>query len=72
MTQSSLGKIANQVEEAISGIRLIKAFSAKKYIIGKFHREVDIYSNLTVSMAKKFDLASPISEFLGITVVAGI
>jgi subfamily B ATP-binding cassette protein MsbA len=72
MTQSSLGRIANQVEEAISGIRLIKAFSAKKYIIGKFHREVDNYASLTVSMARKFDLASPISEFLGITVVAGL
>jgi subfamily B ATP-binding cassette protein MsbA len=72
MTQSSLGRIANQVEEAISGIRLIKAFSAKKYILRKFHVEVDTYSSLTVSMAKKFDLASPISEFLGITVVAGL
>lgn len=72
MTQSSLGRIANQVEEAISGIRLIKAFSAKKYILRKFHIEVDNYSRLTVSMAKKFDLASPISEFLGITVVAGL
>ena len=72
MTQGSLGRIANQVEEAISGIRLIKAFSAKKYITRKFHVEVDNYSSLTVSMAKKFELASPISEFLGITVVAGL
>jgi len=72
MTQGSLGRIANQVDEAISGIRLIKAFSAKKYIMRKFHTEVDNYSSLTVSMAKKFDLASPISEFLGITVVAGL
>lgn len=72
MTQNSLGRIANQVEEAISGIRLIKAFSAKKYILRKFHIEVDNYSRLSVSMAKKFDLASPISEFLGITVVAGL
>ena len=72
MTQTSLGRIANQVEEAISGIRLIKAFSAKNYILRKFHHEVDTYSNLTVAMAKKFDLASPISEFLGITVVAGL
>jgi subfamily B ATP-binding cassette protein MsbA len=72
MTQSSLGRIANQVDEAISGIRLIKAFSAKNYILRKFHGEVDTYSHLTVSMAKKFDLASPISEFLGITVVAGL
>ena len=72
MTQSSLGRIANQVEEAIRGIRLIKAFSAKKYILRKFHQEVDNYSRLSVSMAKKFDLASPVSEFLGIAVVAGL
>ena len=72
MTQGSLGRIANQVEEAIGGIRLIKAFSAKKYILRKFHTEVDTYSSLTVSMAKKFDMASPISEFLGIAVVAGL
>ena len=72
MTQGSLGKIANQVEEAISGIRLIKAFSAKKYILRKFHSETDNYSRLAVSMAKKFDLASPVSEFLGVAVVAGL
>lgn len=70
MTQGSLGKISNHVEEAIGGIRLIKAFSAKNYILRKFHAEVDRYAKLTVSMARKFDLASPISEFLGIVVVA--
>ena len=72
MTQSSLGRIANQVDEAIGGIRLIKAFSAHKYIFRKFYNEVNIYSRLSISMAKKFDLASPISEFLGIVVVAGL
>ena len=70
MTQGSLGKISNQVEEALGGIRLIKAFSANNYILRKFHAEVDKYAKLTVSMARKFDLASPISEFLGIGVVA--
>jgi ATP-binding cassette, subfamily B, bacterial MsbA len=69
-TQGTLGKIANHVEEAISGIRLIKAFSAKNYILKKFYKEVDEYSNNSISMAKKFDLAGPISEFLGISVVA--
>ncbi len=70
MSQSSMGRISNQVEEAISGIRLIKAFTARNYILNKFRNEVGKYSNLSISMAKKFDLASPISEFLGITVVA--
>ena len=72
MSQSSMGRISNQVEEAISGIRLIKAFTARNYIIKKFRKEVDTYSNISISMARKFDLASPISEFLGITVVAGL
>ena len=72
MSQSSMGKISNQVEEAISGIRLIKAFTARNYIINKFRNEVGRYSSLSISMAKKFDLASPISEFLGITVVAAL
>jgi ATP-binding cassette, subfamily B, bacterial MsbA len=71
-TQGALGKIANHVDEAISGIRLIKAFSAKNYILKKFYKEVDEYSKNSISMARKFDLAGPTSEFLGITVVAGL
>lgn len=71
-TQGSLGNISNQVEEAISGIRLIKAFTAKKYIVGKFKKEVANYARLSISMARKFELASPVSEFMGIGVVAGL
>jgi len=71
-TQGTLGRIANHVDEAIGGIRLIKAFSAKNYILKKFHGEVNEYSRNSISMAKKFDLAGPISEFLGISVVAGL
>jgi len=72
MTQGSLGKIANHVDEAIRGIRLIKSFTAKSYVLNKFNKEGKNYSNLSVAMAKKFDLASPVSEFLGILVVAGL
>ncbi len=72
MTQSSLGRISNHVEEAISGIRLIKAFTAKKHVFNKFKEEVSEYTRLSISMAKKFELASPISELMGITVVAGL
>ncbi len=71
-TQSSMGNISNHVEEAISGIRLIKAFTARSYISKKFKKEVANYSKLSISMAKKFDLASPMSEFLGVGIVAGL
>ncbi|MEN8250765.1 MAG: ABC transporter ATP-binding protein [Bacteroidota bacterium] len=72
LTQGALGRIANHVDEALSGIRLIKAFSANRYILKKFGDEVNDYSRLSISMAKKFDMAGPISEFLGIAVVAGV
>ncbi len=71
-TQRSMGNLSYHVEEAIGGIRLIKAFTARNYISQKFKKEVANYSRLSISMAKKFDLASPISEFLGIMIVAGL
>ena len=70
--QKSLGRILNQVEESFSGMRIIKAFNAQRYTNTKFQREIDHYANVTVSMARKNELASPVSEFLGVSVVAGI
>lgn len=72
MSQSSLGSISSHVEEAIGGIRLIKAFTAKNYITKKFNEEASNYRRINISMSRKFDLASPISEFIGILVVAGL
>ncbi len=72
LTQKSMGNLSYHVEEAISGIRLIKAFTARAYISQKFKKEVSNYARLSISMSKKFDMASPISEFLGILIVAGL
>ncbi len=68
--QSSLGRITNHVEETLTGIRLIKAFTARNSVIKRFKEEVRIYAAITVSISKKADLASPFSEFLGLAVVA--
>ena len=68
--QSSLGRITNQVEETLTGIRLIKAFTARNSVIKRFKEEVRKYAGITVSISKKTDLASPFSEFLGLAVVA--
>lgn len=71
-SQESLGRIVNILDETISGMRVIKAFGAQKYIREKFNKETEFYSSVNVSMAKKNELASPISQFLGVSVVAGI
>ena len=70
--QESLGRILNQVDETFSGIRIIKAFNARDYTLKKFTKEIDRYANINISMARKNELASPVSEVLGIIVVGGI
>ncbi|MBW3470399.1 ABC transporter ATP-binding protein [Arthrospiribacter ruber] len=71
-SQESLGRIVNILDETITGMRVIKAFGAQKYVRNKFDEETQFYSDVNISMAKKNELASPISQFLGVSVVAGI
>lgn len=71
-TQESLGRIVNQTEEMISGLRIIKAFNALDFINRQFKKETDHYARTYVSLIKKRDLASPLSEFVGVIFVGGI
>ncbi len=71
-SQQSLGRIVNILDETLSGMRVIKAFNAEWFMKTKFDEETDYYSHVNVSMARKNELASPISQFLGVSVVAGI
>lgn len=69
-SQSNLGEMVGTIDETIGGVRVINAFNALSYVISKFNRQNDKYARLNVSMANRFELAGPISEFLGIIVVA--
>lgn len=67
--QILLGNILSIIEETISGIRIIKAFNAQKYVNKKFDEQNSQYRSILKSMWNKRELASPISEFLGVSVV---
>ena len=71
-SQESLGRIVNILEESLGGMRVIKAFTARRFISNRFGQEVDFYAGVNLQMAKRNELASPISEFLGIFFVVGI
>lgn len=60
------------LDEALSGIKIVKAFNATEYVKDRFHQENVTYSNITRKMARRQQLASPVSEFLGVMMVAGI
>lgn len=70
--QESLGVITNIIEETLTGVRLIKAFTAKALMQKKFDQEVSKYGKISVSISKKSELAGPISEFLGLVTITGI
>ncbi len=70
--QHHLGVMISYLDEALSGIKIIKAFNATELIKDKFHGENLKYSRLGKKMAKRQQLSSPVSEFLGVTMVTGI
>lgn len=71
-SQNLFGVILNMAEEAISGIRIIKAFGAERFIAKKFAAENNNLAKTTKSITNHRELASPLSEFLGVTVIVVI
>src|SRR6267154_1544758 len=57
-SQESLGRIVNILDETFSGMRVIKAFNARNFVINKIENESAIYRRVTKSMAYKNELAS--------------
>jgi subfamily B ATP-binding cassette protein MsbA len=71
-SQKSYGNMISNLDEALTGIKIIKAFNAVEFVKNKFNQENLHYSKITRSMAKRQQLASPVSEFLGTAMVAAI
>ena len=69
-SQESLGRLVNIIDETLGGMRIIKAFTARSYVNEKFKEEADTYRRISVSMARKNELAPPTSQFLGVLVVS--
>jgi subfamily B ATP-binding cassette protein MsbA len=71
-SQQSYGNMISYLDEALSGIKIIKAFNATGFIKKRFNDENTKYSSIVRSMARRQQLASPVSEFLGVLMVACI
>ena len=71
-SQQTYGTMISYLDEALSGIKIIKAFNATTFIKNRFDKENIKYSSITRSMAKRQQLASPVSEFLGVIMVTCI
>ena len=69
-SQQLQGDLVSILDEALGGIKIVKTYTATEYIKGKFHDLNQTLSDTMLWMARRQQLASPMSELLGITAVA--
>ena len=67
--QSKFAGLLAIIEESISGLRIIKAFNAIFYSDNKFKGQNASYSKIILSIYRRRDLSSPMSEFLSSAVI---
>ncbi|HEY9260385.1 ABC transporter ATP-binding protein [Chitinophaga sp.] len=68
-SQDLLGKILSVTEETLSGIRIIQSFTAERFMKNKFGEVNNRFVKVSKSMYNQRELASPISEILGVVVI---
>ena len=68
--QEMVGQLVSLTEETLSGMRIVKSFSSEGYVKKRFRVVNDLYRQLLNRIMWRRDLSSPLSEFLGICMVA--
>lgn len=63
------GYLISIVEESLSGLKVVKSYNAESNFKQKFDDSVTRVLNLSNSIGKKNNLATPLSEFLGIITI---
>jgi subfamily B ATP-binding cassette protein MsbA len=67
--QEQLGTLMSILDETLGGLRVIKAFNAEKILRAKFFNTNGKLNHIRNRMNFRRDLASPMSEFLGVLVL---
>lgn len=70
--QEIQGSLMSILDETLGGLRIIKAFNAEKIIGNKFYYTNNKLNEIRNKMNFRRDLASPMSEFLGVIVMCCI
>ena len=68
--QNQWGLLMSNIEETLGGLRIIKAFNAEGKVRDRFHRDNQVFYNISNKVARRQSLAHPMSEFLGTTAIA--
>ena len=70
--QKEQGQFISLVDETLSGMKILKIFNAEEKFQKKFTNSTIRFYKFSNSVLNRKNLASPLSEFLGITAIAGV
>jgi ATP-binding cassette, subfamily B, bacterial MsbA len=68
--QAESGYFISILEETLGGMKVVKSYNAENSFSKKFSDSIDRLVKISVSIGNKNNLASPLSEFLGIATIA--
>jgi len=71
-SSESFSRMISILDEALSGLKVIKAFNAVAFTKDKFQQENQRYTRINRSMTRRQEMASPVSETMGALVIIGI
>ncbi len=68
--QQESGYFISLVEESLGGLKVVKSYNAENQFKKRFDQSINKLLQLTNSIGNKNNLASPLSEFMGIVTIA--
>ena len=71
-SQEQMGGLLSRIEESLGGVRIIKAFGAEEECDKNFSVDNLEHQKSVTGTFRRRDLASPLNEFFGATVLLGI
>ena len=69
-SQTQMGELMSIFQESVAGLRIIKAFVASEYSLGKFAATNNKYAGFMTRAFRKRDLSSPLTEILGVITIS--
>ncbi|MEY4539296.1 MAG: Lipid export ATP-binding/permease protein MsbA [Bacteroidota bacterium] len=70
--QSLQSTMVSTLDEVFGGMRIVKGFNAEQVVSEKFRKENYNYKDAVLRMVYRQEMTSPLSEAMGVSVVAGI
>ncbi len=70
--QESFGELTSVLDESLSGMKVIEGYNAEGFFARRFNDINRKFSDISRRIAYRQQLASPMSEFLGIAAAAGL